>query len=213
MFGWKAGAISPDSNPRQASFTATDARHPIFRPFGPLAANLGQVRFARTWRVQENGWDVAARFSDGTPALLERREGQGRLVLFASDLDRRWNDFPLHPAFVPFTVETVRYVIGGRDPARDYLIGHAPAGVPPQPGLVRLPQDGRTIVLNVDNRESNAARMSPSAFTGMLQRVDQAPAAVAAARAQQDEARQSYWQYGLLLMLGALIVESVAGRA
>ena len=27
------------------------------------------------------------------------------------------------------------------------------------------------------------------------------------------EARQSYWQYGLLLMIGALVAESVVGRA
>ena len=39
-------------------------------------------------------------------------EGRGRVVLFASDLDRRWNDFPLNPAFVPFAIETVRYAAG-----------------------------------------------------------------------------------------------------
>ena len=58
----------------------TDLRHPIFRPFGPLSANLGQVRFERTWRIRPEGWDIAARFSDGTPALLERAEGRGRIV-------------------------------------------------------------------------------------------------------------------------------------
>ncbi len=31
-------------------------------------------------------------------------------------------------------------------------------------------------------------------------------------RAQQTEARQSYWQYGLVLMLLALVGESVVGR-
>ena len=39
-------------------------------------------------------------------------DGQGRVVLFASDLDRRWNDFPLHPSFVPFAMETLRHVAG-----------------------------------------------------------------------------------------------------
>ena len=59
-----------------AVLAATDLRHPIFRPFGALAANLGQVRFARTWKVRPDGWDVAARFTNGSPALLERREGK-----------------------------------------------------------------------------------------------------------------------------------------
>ena len=30
--------------------SASDVRHPIFRPFGPFAANLGQVRFERIGR-------------------------------------------------------------------------------------------------------------------------------------------------------------------
>ena len=32
-------------------------------------------------------------------------------------------------------------------------------------------------------------------------------------RAQQVEARQSYWRYGLLLMVAALVAESFVGRA
>jgi hypothetical protein len=32
-------------------------------------------------------------------------------------------------------------------------------------------------------------------------------------RAQQAEASQGYWRYGLLLMIAALVGESVVGRA
>jgi hypothetical protein len=32
-------------------------------------------------------------------------------------------------------------------------------------------------------------------------------------RAQQTEARQNYWRYGLMLMLAALVAESFVGRA
>src|SRR5690606_19448570 len=109
IFGWPAGELAPAA-PRPASFTATDVRHPIFRPFGAFAANLGSVRFTRTWLVDGASWHVAARFDDGAPAVAERTEGKGRVVLFASDLDRRWNDFPLHPSFVPFVAETLRHV-------------------------------------------------------------------------------------------------------
>jgi hypothetical protein len=47
----------------------------------------------------------------------------------------------------------------------------------------------------------------------MLQRVDASSERAASLRAQQVEARQSYWQYGLVLMLLALVGESVVGRA
>ncbi len=170
MFGWKAGSLRADGNARQASFTATDARHPIFRPFGPLAANLGQVRFTRAWRVDPAGWRVAAQFDDGAPAVLERAEGSGRVVLFASDLDRRWNDFPLHPSFVPFVVESVRHVAARRVEASEFIVGRTPAGVSAEPGLHRL-ADGRLVAVNVDARESATAAMTPAEFAGMLEPV------------------------------------------
>ena len=100
-----AAAFSAIEQSGPLTLAATDLRHPIFRPFGALAANLGQVRSDRAWRVSPEGWSIVARFSNGSPALLERALGAGRVVLFASDLDRQWNDFPLHPAFVPFALE------------------------------------------------------------------------------------------------------------
>jgi hypothetical protein len=32
-------------------------------------------------------------------------------------------------------------------------------------------------------------------------------------QAQQTESQQSYWQYGLVLMIATLVAESVVGRA
>jgi hypothetical protein len=211
MFDWKLGP--PDRAPHAVTLSATDLRHPIFRPFGSLAANLGQVRFDRAWRVHPDGWDVAARFTDGTPALLDRREGEGRVVLFASDVDRRWNDFPLLPSFVPFALEAVHYVASAHETGRDYVVGRAPAGAEPRPGVFRAQSDGRAIAVNVDPRESASASVEAAEFDSMIDRMVVPAGAAADARAKQSEARQSFWRYGLLLMLGVLIVESMVGRA
>jgi hypothetical protein len=217
MFEWRPALGQVDQPAHATAFSATDLRHPIFRPFGALAANLGQVRFDRSWRLRPEGWNVAARFTDGSPALLDRRQGQGRVVLFASDLDRQWNDFPLHPGFVPFAVEAMRHVAGTADYTRAFTVGAAPAGVPRQPGVHSRPADAsspaRTVVVNVDPRESSTAAMPLAEFEGMLDRISLTPSTPAGARAQQTEARQSYWQYGLLLMLAALVMESFIGRA
>ena len=48
------------------------------------------------------GAQVLARFDDGAPALLERRVGSGRVLLWTSSLDLAWNDLPLKPVFLPF---------------------------------------------------------------------------------------------------------------
>ena len=212
VLGPDAVRLEVDEQSRPRVLAATDLRHPVFRPFGPLTANLGQVRFDRAWRISPEGWRVAAAFTDGAPALLERVEGSGRVLLFASDLDRKWNDLPLHPAFVPFLLETARYAAGEKGSRRNLPIGEAPTGAPPSPGVHSLP-DGRRVVLNVDTRESELSRVSATEFADMLERAGPSPTGTAGLRAQQIEERQGYWQYGLVLMLLALVAESIVGRA
>jgi hypothetical protein len=210
IFGWQP-PLSVVEQPRDgATLAATDLRHPIFRPFGTLTANLGQVQFTRAWIVKPDGWTVAARFTDGSPAVLERREGRGRVVLFASDMDRRWNDFPIHPVFVPFVAETVRYV--GAEPAvaREFTVGRVPAGVPAEPGVHELPEG--TVAVNVDPRESSGQTLSMEEFRGMLDRISLEAAEAGDAQARDTESRQGWWRYGLMLMLATLVVESVVGR-
>ena len=211
MTGWQPAFTAAEQG-GPLTLAATDLRHPIFRPFGALAANLGQVRFDRAWRVSPDGWSVIARFSNGSPALLERALGQGRVVLFASDIDRRWNDFPLHPAFVPFALEALRYVAGERRQPRDYTVAQAPAGTPAVPGVYRDPGN-RPFAVNVDARESALDRMNSEEFGAMVQRSAQRTSQAADKQAQQTESRQGYWQYGLVLMIATLVAESVVGRA
>jgi hypothetical protein len=55
---------------------------------------------------------VIVRLGDQTPLLLEKRIGEGRVVLLTSGLDNLTNDFPLDPAFVPFIEQTARYLAG-----------------------------------------------------------------------------------------------------
>jgi hypothetical protein len=55
---------------------------------------------------------VIVRLGDQTPLLLEKRLGEGRVVLFTSGLDNLTNDFPLQPAFVPFIEQVSLYLAG-----------------------------------------------------------------------------------------------------
>jgi hypothetical protein len=66
--------------------------------------------------------------------------------------------------------------------------------------------------VNVDPRESGTATMTPAEFEGRLDRVQVGGGTAAGLEAQQIEARQSYWQSGLLLMLATLVAESLVGR-
>ncbi len=55
---------------------------------------------------------MIVRLGDQTPLLLEKRIGEGRVLLLTSGLDNLTNDFPLDPAFVPFIEQTARYLAG-----------------------------------------------------------------------------------------------------
>ncbi len=210
IFEWQPALPAVEQPMKAAALSATDLRHPIFEPFGGLVANLGQVRFDRSWRLKAEAWDVVARFTDGGPALVERAEGTGRVVIFASDFDRRWNDFPLHASFVPFAVETLRHVAGARDDAREYVVNRVPEGVRAAPGV--YPVSNRTVAVNVDPRESTTARVTEDEFRQLVDVVTRTETGRADLRAHQAEARQGYWRYALMLMLGVLVVESVVGK-
>jgi hypothetical protein len=57
--------------------------------------------------------------SDGTPLLLERRMGRGRLLLYAGDLEYAGNDLPLQPLFVGLMAQIARSLSGrGELPAQ-----------------------------------------------------------------------------------------------
>lgn len=99
--------------------TLRDVRseHPLFTPFREAPEALGAVRAWRYARIDaEPTSDVLARFDDGLPAVLERRVGDGRVLLLALPLDNQAGDFPLQPAFLPFVRQLALHG-SGRDAA------------------------------------------------------------------------------------------------
>jgi hypothetical protein len=70
------------------------------------------VKFYFAVRVDPGDARVVAHLTDGTPLLLEKKIGEGQVLLFTSGLDNLTNDFPLHPIFVPFVEQTALYLSG-----------------------------------------------------------------------------------------------------
>jgi hypothetical protein len=87
--------------------------HPVFAAFRDAPAALGAARFLRYPRLEPGPEaDVLARFDDGLPALIERREGSGRVIVVAAPLDAQAGDFPLQPAYLPLVRRLVLYAAG-----------------------------------------------------------------------------------------------------
>lgn len=199
------------------TFAPSDLRHPLFQPFGAGAGTLGLVKFTRIATIRGADCQTLARFTTGEAALVECTPGEGRALVMASDLDNRWNDFPLHATFVPFLHEAVRYVSGGRARAGAYLIGETPPGVPATPGIQMLPAANggspRRAAVNIDPAETDPGRLTVNEFQAAVTRLQDVTRSQDRASDRQQEERQHMWQYALGVMLAMMLVESVvAGR-
>jgi hypothetical protein len=103
------------SNPQMGARSRTsigevDATHPALRGVEELRA----ANFDRAVNVEPTEADrVPMWLADGTPLLLERALGEGRVLLFTSSLDREWNDLPVQPAFVPLMAGIANTLLGG----------------------------------------------------------------------------------------------------
>ena len=83
---------------------ALDYGHPVFEAFrAPRSGDFSSARFYNYRAVTAApAAQILARYDDGVPALLQRRVGRGRVMLWTSALDVGWNDLALKPVFLPF---------------------------------------------------------------------------------------------------------------
>ena len=89
------------------------------------------------------GANVLARFDDGAPALIERRAGAGRVLVWASSLDLQWNDLAVKPIFLPFVHQVARYLAAYREPEPWLTVGEV---LDPARTMAGQPNDVRTVV-------------------------------------------------------------------
>jgi hypothetical protein len=94
-----------------------DRSHPIFELFSaPRSGDFSTPRFFRYRSITPApGDEQVARFDDGHIALLERKVGRGRVLVFASSFDGIWNDLPLQPVFLPVAHQLAKYAAAYAD--------------------------------------------------------------------------------------------------
>jgi hypothetical protein len=104
-----------------ARLGALEYAHPLFEVFrGPRTGDFASARFYGYRSVTTPSTNATvqtlARFDDGQPALVERRIGTGRVLMWTSTLDTGWSDLALKPVFVPFVHRVVRHLASYREP-------------------------------------------------------------------------------------------------
>ena len=107
------------------TLASVDYASPVFELFNaPRSGDFSTARFYR-YRALSPAANAAvlARFDDGTPALVERAVGDGKLVVWASSLDAYWTNLPLQPVFLPFVHQLGKYVARYADPRPSFVAG------------------------------------------------------------------------------------------
>jgi hypothetical protein len=114
---WGSDTRDPHDYARNGSAATVgqvDFSYPALQQAEPGRDNGGwaEVKVLYAVPVDAGQARIAARLTDGTPLLLEKQVGEGKILLLTSGFDNLTNDLPLHPIFVAFVDRTARYLSG-----------------------------------------------------------------------------------------------------
>jgi hypothetical protein len=109
---------------------------------------------------------VLARFDAGAPAVVERRAGNGRVLIWGSTLDVTWSDLPQRSMFLPFIHRAVRHLAGYTEPQPWVTVGQVlDASLAPRAASTQrvvLTPSGRR--LPIDDEGSDVLELSEKGF-------------------------------------------------
>jgi hypothetical protein len=144
-----------DQEDKFLTFQEKDYEHPIVSIWNdPGSGKLGSARFFRYYelkpatlspapsageREKTSGPKNAAappasdagaprvilKFTDGTPAVIERPWGLGQVIQFSSTADTAWNDLAVRLAWVPLLHRTLGSIVQRQDEGMNIRVGEA----------------------------------------------------------------------------------------
>jgi hypothetical protein len=205
------------------------------------AEKFADVKFYQVVRLEPGDARVVARLTDGSPLLVDRPVGAGRLLVFASTFDNIANDLPLHASFVPFVEQSALYLSGSDAVPSQYMVdsfvdlkgGGEIMGPDGQRALslaeaakspaYRLTKEGywevrrpngihELIAVHSDRRESDLTPVANDTLA-LWQSTGKANPAAGGATGEAGEKPYSIWWYVLVALLIAAVIESLfAGK-
>jgi hypothetical protein len=144
--------------------------HPAFRTFQKRArAALYELVFYRFYKVRDFDPDrVLAAFDDnfGSPLLLEKPFGEGKVLLFTSSIDDEWNfGIPGHPPYLPLVWDICQHLASRPGSRRNLFVGDLlqfdlPVELYQPPFILDTPQEGlMTLPAGAPERDQKFVRL------------------------------------------------------
>ncbi len=100
---------------RTVTVDGVDVAHPALEAFDDqrLLDSLRSATISSYFEVSPVGGRALMRLSDGSPLLIEKTLGKGRVLLLTSTADSAWNNLPLKTGYVPLVQSLVTNMAGG----------------------------------------------------------------------------------------------------
>jgi len=131
-----------------------DFSHPLFAPFAnPRYSDFTKIHFwkHRSLELKESAHTkVVAKFDSGEPAIVERAQGRGRVIVFASGWQPAESQLALSTKFVPMLGALLDMACGPSASLAGVTVGQTVdiAGIPAdQPLVVHKPDGAETAVV------------------------------------------------------------------
>jgi Aerotolerance regulator N-terminal len=146
------------------------------------------ISVARMLKIQTTTNDrVLVATDDGAPLLIERRYGQGRLLLLTTSLDNTWSDLPVQPVFVSFVAEAANWLAGAEAYGSRQLAGATLALAAEGAALGQvIDPDGRELLSLAATRNAPSIRLPR---TGFYQVITPARESLVAVNVDERESR------------------------
>jgi hypothetical protein len=127
---------APLDRDRPYLFDPLDYEHSIVAPFrgrdraGLLTTRIYEYMRATVPEPETDGAaaQVALAFTNGDPAIVEKRVGRGRTVLVTTAADASWSAWPMWPSYVPIVQEIVAEAVRSRTSQRNLVVGQSLGG-------------------------------------------------------------------------------------
>lgn len=144
------------------SIGQVDSGHPLLSGTdGWYAVNLSQTIPVETHPDD----DVLVRLENDEAFVIERRLGQGRMLLVAGGLENQWNDLPIRPVFVSFMIEAARYLSGIEQVATAFDAGATlPLSLVGGVSGQVVDPDGRTVLSLADTTRAQRIELHKTGF-------------------------------------------------
>jgi len=227
----------PKDYPSPVHLEPSGATELLMRPFFQEETRaIRRAVFQRIMLMEPSappGSQVLLRFEDGSPAIVEKVIDKGRVLLFASTMDRKWTDLPIRPVFLPLVHEISQYLVGIQESQRKELISGQSAVLTARsvvlpsgrvvslpggetafretklPGIYSTQPDTNYFSVNVDWSESDLRKISGDELIGIFG-IDRA--GPDRTFPKKGRARVNLWGTLLFLLVIFLPIEAILSR-